>query len=84
MSQDTLRNARAVSTAWNNNSIPSITLDSAVDIAMSKFYRDLDRIIRRSTLRPERLVDNLEQWERLATPEELTRLLGKDTVGKAA
>lgn len=51
---------------------------------MPDFRHVLERLVPRSTARARRTVENLEQWERLATPEELAEFLGRDDVREAA
>jgi hypothetical protein len=50
---------------------------------MPKFRRVVHRLVHR-TVRSHRLVDDLEKWERLATPEERARFLSRADVRKAA
>lgn len=51
---------------------------------MPKFRRTVHRFVNRHTVPSHRLGESLEQWERLATPEERARLLAKSDVRKAA
>ncbi|GAB3968224.1 hypothetical protein GCM10029978_037260 [Actinoallomurus acanthiterrae] len=51
---------------------------------MPKFRRVVHRLVHPRIVPPHRLVENPEQWERLATPEERAQLLAKSDLGKAA
>jgi hypothetical protein len=51
---------------------------------MPKFRRVVHRFVHRRSVRSHRLVADLEQWERLATPEERARLLARSDMGTAA
>lgn len=51
---------------------------------MPKFRGVLHRIVHPRTVRSHRLAERLEQWERLATPEERAQLLAKADLRKAA
>jgi hypothetical protein len=52
---------------------------------MPKFSRVLDHIhVRSRATLPRHLLESLEQWERLATPEELERFFGQAGLKKAA
>ncbi|GAA4638685.1 hypothetical protein GCM10023196_097420 [Actinoallomurus vinaceus] len=51
---------------------------------MPKFRRVVHRFVNRRAVPPHRLVESLEQWERLATPEERAQLLTRSDMSKAA
>ncbi|MEV5708991.1 hypothetical protein [Actinoallomurus sp. NPDC052274] len=51
---------------------------------MPKFRRVVHRFVNRRTVQSLRLTESLEQWERLATPEERAQLLAKSDLRKAA
>ncbi|MEV0398468.1 hypothetical protein [Actinoallomurus sp. NPDC050550] len=51
---------------------------------MPKFRRVVHRLVHRPIVPPHRLVENSEQWERLATSEERAQLLAKSDMRKAA
>jgi hypothetical protein len=61
-----------------------LTHHLSVDIAMPKFRRVVHLFVHRRIAQSHRLVADLEQWERLATPEERAQLLARSEMGTAA